>query len=179
MKKVIRTICLTSGLSLASAGVLADHHRHYRDNPVEKGRVTHVEPIYRTVTVSQPERECRDEPRHRDYRQQSYTRTIAGGIIGGVIGNQFGDGNGRTVMTIAGTLLGGSVGRDMDTAYQNVDVGTESRCRIVEHHYREQRIDAYEVSYRYRGKTYTTIMDHHPGKFIPVDVYVEPRRSHY
>lgn len=186
MKSVIKTFTLFSALTLASAGVMADHDRYQRDSRSydrgnDKARVTHVEPIYRHVTVTRPEQECRQEPRRYRDGHQSYTSTIAGGLIGGVIGNQFGGGSGQTAMTIAGTLLGGSVGRDMGARQQNVDYdyGHREQCRVVERRYREQRIDGYEVTYRYHGKQYTTVMDQRPGQFIPVDVHVEPRQRRY
>lgn len=183
MQKTIKTISLAAILSLSSAAVMAGDH-YYRghddyDGRLEKARVTHVEPIYRTVTVSSPERECWDEPSHYHRGQQSYTSTIAGGIIGGVIGNQFGGGSGKTAMTIAGTLLGGSVGRDMGSRYQDVDYGYEQRCEVVERRHREERLEGYEVTYRYHGRLYTTVMDHDPGRFIPVDVHVEPHQRRY
>lgn len=183
MKKVLTTVTLFSALTLASAGVMADHDRYQRDSRGydrgDKARVTHVEPIYRHVTVTEPQRECWDEPRRYRDGHKSYTGTIAGGLIGGVIGNQFGGGSGKTAMTIAGTLLGGSVGRDVSARHQDVDYGYREQCRVVERSYREQRIDGYEVSYRYHGKNYTTVMDQRPGKFIPVDVHVEPRQRRY
>lgn len=184
MKHILKPICLATAMTLVSATAIAgdryhDDHRYYDKG--DKARVTHVEPLYRTVTVTTPERECWEEPRRYQRGHQSYTSTIAGGLIGGVIGNQFGGGSGKTAMTIAGTLLGGSVGRDMGANHHNHDVeyGYEEQCRVVERHHREQRIDGYEVTYRYHGKTYTTVMDHHPGKFIPVDVHVEPRQRRY
>lgn len=182
MKVNLKMTCLATILTVASASAMAGdrYHQDYRgyDNG-DKARVTHVEPIYRTVMVTTPERECWEEPRRYDRGHQSYTSTIAGGLIGGVIGNQFGGGSGKTAMTIAGTLLGGSVGRDIGARDHHVDYGYEQQCRVVERQHREQRLEGYEVSYRYHGKTYTTFMDHHPGKFIPVDVHVEPRQRRY
>lgn len=183
MKNTKTTISLLTVLTMTSTVTMANDRyqdRNYRDyERTEKARVTHVEPIYRHVTVTTPQRECWDEPqRHRnDY--QSYTSTIAGGIIGGVIGNQFGGGSGKTALAIAGTLLGGSAGRDFEARNSGYHTRYEQQCEVVERHHREQRIDAYEVSYRYHGKQYTTVMDHHPGKFIPVDVHVEPRHRRY
>lgn len=181
MKNVIKTLTLATAFTLTSAGAMAGD-RYYRDHHdydrYEKARVTHVEPIYSTVHVTTPHRECWDEPTYRR-GSDSYTSTIAGGIIGGVIGNQFGSGNGKTAMTVAGTLLGGSVGRDAGNR-DRYHARYEERCRVTESHHHERRIDGYRVTYRYHGQTYTTHMDHHPGKFIPVDVHVEPRhRRHY
>jgi uncharacterized protein YcfJ len=185
MKKVIKSISLATAITLVTATSAMAGDRYYRDHDdyrgAEKARVTHVEPIYRTVTVSSPERECWDEPQRYRGDHESYTSTIAGGIIGGVIGNQFGGGSGKTVMTIAGTLLGGSVGRDMNNSnrYREVDYRHQEQCRVVERRYQEERIDGYEVSYRYHGRHYTTVMDHDPGRFIDVDVHVEPRERRY
>lgn len=184
MKSVIKTVTLFSALTLASASAMADHDdRYQRDSRGydrgDKARVTHVEPIYRRVTVTRPQQECWEEPRRYRDGHKSYTSTIAGGLIGGVIGNQFGGGSGKTAMTIAGTLLGGSVGRDVGARHQDVDYAYQEQCRVVERSYQEQRIDGYEVTYRYHGKQYTTVMDQRPGKFIPVDVHVEPRQRRY
>lgn len=186
MKSVIKTLSIFSALTLASASVMADHDRRYGhgdryDDRGDRAKVTHVEPIYRSVTVTSPQRECWDEPRRYQNDHKSYTSTIAGGLIGGVIGNQFGGGSGNTAMTIAGTLLGGSVGRDVGARHRHrdIDYGYQEQCRVVQRSYQEQRIDGYEVGYRYHGKHYTTVMDHHPGKFIPVDVHVQPRQRRY
>lgn len=183
MKSTIKTLSLLTTLTLASTAAIAGdryHDRDYRDyERSEKARVTHVVPIYRSVTVTTPQQECWDEPRRYRGDHQSYTSTIAGGIIGGVIGSQFGGGNGKTALAVAGTLLGGSVGRDWEAQNRQYDTAYEEHCRVVERQHREQRIEAYEVSYRYHGKQYTTVMDHDPGKFIPVDVHVEPRHRRY
>ncbi|WP_273150690.1 glycine zipper 2TM domain-containing protein [Methylophaga thiooxydans] len=183
MTSTIKTLTVFSSLMLAASAAMAgDRHydRDYRNyQATEKARVTHVEPIYRTVTITTPQQECWDEPRRSRRDHQSYTSTIAGGIVGGVIGSQFGGGKGKTALAVAGTLLGGSVGRDWEAQNRNYQTGYEEHCRVVERQHREQRIDAYEVSYRYNGKRYTTVMDHHPGKFIPVDVHVEPRHRRY
>tara|TARA_R110001606_G_scaffold399222_2_gene582483 strand:+ start:145829 stop:146416 length:588 start_codon:yes stop_codon:yes gene_type:complete len=195
MKKLLVTAGLTSILSLSSASLLASdkHHQknyddHYRSerSHQETARVTHVEPLYTTIKVSSPQRECYQQPQHRaEYRQpESYTSTIAGGLIGGVLGNQFGKGSGNTVMTIAGTLLGGSIGHDAGSysSQRNSDNDRYDRgeeCHITERVHEEQRIDGYRVTYHYHGQSYTTDMDYHPGKRIPVNVAVQPARRYY
>ena len=55
--------------------------------------------------------------RHRDrIAEEEAAGAILGGIIGGVIGHQFGDGRGRTAMTVigaaTGALIGGSLARE-------------------------------------------------------------------
>lgn len=141
-------------------------------------KVTDVDPIYETVRVSAPRRECRDEPVYtRGGNHNSYTGTIVGGIVGGVIGNQFGHGRGRDVATIAGTILGGSVGRDVSRnhhGYSDRYAGTREVCRSIDHAYDEQRIVGYHVAYRYKGQTYHTRTNNDPGDKLRIRVSVSP-----
>jgi len=185
MKTLLITASLISVLALSSPSVFAgnkhkkhDRHNHSFENTA---RVTHVEPIYTTVRVATPQRECSQRTyRHNDRNQTSYTSTIAGSIVGGVVGNQFGGGSGKKVMTVAGALLGGSLGRDLayqPSAYSNYDRGEE--CHVTERYHQEERIDGYSVTYRYQGHSYTTEMDRHPGKRIPIEVSVRPSRNYY
>ncbi len=187
MKNTITTLSLATLLTLSSSAVMAgDKYRHYEQGGQDRAKVTWVEPVYNEVRVTTPVRECYES---RDYRrgpQQSYTGTIAGGLIGGVIGNQFGGGNGQTAMTVAGALLGGSVGRDMsnqyrggNSDYRGGDYGYSEQCDVRYEDRYEQRVEGYEVGYRYKGREYTTFMDHHPGKFIPVEVTARPTRRYY
>jgi len=195
MKKLLVTTGLTTILCLSSATLLAGdkHHQNHHDDDhfserfyQETARVTHVEPLYTMVRISTPQQECYERPQHRaEYRQrESYTSTIAGGLIGGVLGNQFGKGSGNTVMTIAGTLLGGSIGRDAGSYPSQINSDDDrydrgEECHTTEHVHQEQRIEGYRVTYRYQGQTYITEMDHHPGKRIPVNVDVQPAHRYY
>lgn len=185
MNKTLSTISIAilAGLSasVANAGNYYNEHS-YSDT----AKVTHVQPVYKTVRVSTPERECWNEPRHykKHYRQSqhnSYTPAIAGGIIGGVIGNQFGGGSGKKALTVAGALLGGSLGNDYNnhTKHYRDDGYRGEQCRVTNRYRQEQRIDGYRVTYRYNGKSYTTHMDHDPGRRIPVNVSVTPSSNYY
>ena len=111
----------------------------------------------------------------------SFTPAVVGGIIGGVVGNQFGSGSGQTAMTIAGSLLGASIGRD--TAYRHrrgyrhgirTVSGVERRCETEEVVHEEERVEAYRVTYKYRGREYVTRMGSDPGSRIRVRVRVDP-----
>ena len=184
MKNLTLTLGLTTILTLSSATLLASNKHHQsKHNFEDTARVTHVESLYKTVRVSTPQRECWQEQQQRsNYKEQtSYTSTIAGGIVGGVIGNQLGGGSGKKIMTVAGALLGGSVGRDYNhnNNHQRTNYGSVEQCRTVNHYHDEQRNDGYRVSYRYNGQTYTTHMNHHPGKRIPVEVSVRPLSGYY
>jgi len=185
MKTLLITASLVSVLALSSPSVFAGKQNHKQDRHNnsfrDTARVTHVEPLYRSVRVSTPHRECGyRNNRHNDRHSKSYTSTIAGSIVGGVVGNQFGGGSGKKIMTVAGALLGGSVGRDIgyqSQAYSNYDRG--EKCHMTERYHQEERMDGYRVTYRYQGQTYTTRMDRHPGKRLPIEVSVRPSRSYY
>lgn len=184
MKKLISTLSLTTLLALSSSPLFAGN-KHYQSkhNFEDSARVTHVESLYRTVRVPTPQRECWQEQQYRSNRNQhqSYTSTIVGGIVGGVVGNQFGGGSGKKIMTVAGALLGGSVGRDYNhnRSQRQSNYDTVEQCRMTERYHEEQQSDGYRVSYRYNGQSYTTHMDHRPGKRIPVEVSVRPVNNYY
>jgi uncharacterized protein YcfJ len=192
MKHLLKTAGLASILILSSTTLLAndrysrdyddhyysDRHHQQRDyNHKQMARVINVEPIYKSIRVSSPHRDCNRD--YNNHRTNSYTSTIAGGIIGGVIGNQFGKGTGNTVLTVAGTLLGGSMGHDLahNTTPSN-RYDRDDSCRVSHSHQRQQ-LDGYFVTYKYKGQRYTTEMDRHPGKYIPVNVTVAPSYRHH
>lgn len=139
--------------------------------------VVRVEPIVRQVRVSQPREECWEEevPVYEGgYR--SATPMILGGILGGVVGSTVGKGDGRTAATVAGTVLGGSIGRDVGQAHRREPAATavEARCRQVTDYREEERIEGYDVTYRYRDAHYTTRLPHDPGPRLRVHVDVQP-----
>ncbi len=182
MNKKLSTIsfAIIAGLS-ASAAMAGDYYNEHSYS--DTARVTHVEPLYKKVRISTPERECWNKPRHynRHSKNESYTPTIAGGILGGVIGNQFGGGSGKKVLTVAGALLGGSMGNDYknQTNHYRGNNDRGEQCRVTNRYHEEQRIDGYRVSYKYNGKTYTSRMDHDPGRHVPVEVSVMPQSTYY
>jgi uncharacterized protein YcfJ len=147
----------------------------YAHKYIDYAKVVHVQPVYRVVQVNKPRRECwREKVVHHHKTGDAGTRTILGGIIGGAIGNRFGKGHGRHAATIAGALLGGSIARDMSkTSYAGKSY-VESRrvCSFRDHYVEEEQLDGYRVTYRYKGQTYTTHMDHQPGKRVRVKVKV-------
>ncbi len=186
-------LAVTLALSLLSATACATHgkgsagSKHYNeDRYTDYARVIKVTPVYREVQVSVPERQCWDEqvvhrkPTRHYGGYQSYTPHILGGVAGGVVGNQFGKGNGKTLLTVAGALLGGSIGRDASNRHRthsNRDyryTTTETRCETRNNYHTEEHQDGYRVKYRYNGRVYTTRMDHAPGRKIRVNVRVVP-----
>lgn len=182
MKKAIALATLMTLATGCTPAVAGNNHwddgrgPRYREY-YDYAKVVDVDPIVRVVRVSAPRQECWSEPvnYHEPGGSSSYTGTIVGGIIGGAVGNQFGKGRGKDAATIAGTLLGASIGRDLSnnrpgrtyTAY-------EDRCRMVPGYAEEERVDGYQVTYRYRNETYTTRMPYHPGNRVRVQVSERP-----
>lgn len=162
-------------LGLATAPVYAGHHdRHagFRD----QARVVDVTPIMEIVEVPTEHRECWTEEVRGTRRATSGTGMIVGSILGGVIGHQIGRGDERKVATVAGTMIGAAVGADSDRRNARTEPysDTEHHCRVSTDYVQEEHVRGYRVTYRYHGETFTTEMDHHPGKFIPVRVHVTP-----
>lgn len=170
MKKIM---CVVGGISLLFSGyTLADHDDDYHSRNYDYARVTHVEPVYRTVYHDVPTRRCyHDSPRrhyghsgrhgykrysshrhepHRDYyHHSSATPTIVGAVIGGAIGNAIGHNkSNKKVGTAVGAILGGAIAHDIAHA----DRGYHSHYTEHAHHrpYSRKRCT---VSYEYSETT--------------------------
>ncbi len=200
MKTTTAIMILAAGMSL-SASVFADsfykpnkNHKNYDDGGFyDYAKVIRSEPLYRTVQVPSSYEDCRTEPvthqaRYRDnYRDNgytSYTPHLLGGLIGGVVGNQFGKGGGKDALTVAGAVLGASIGRDQSNKsrhqYASQSYTTHERRCVTRTSYRdEQQIDGYQVTYKYKGHTYSTHMTNDPGHRMRVRVDVTPVASTY
>jgi uncharacterized protein YcfJ len=141
--------------------------------------VVSSKPIYYDVEVTTPREECWQEPiAHRDDKHWGVTaQTVTGGVIGGVIGNQAVHGSKRDAATALGALIGASIGANR-AARQQADaeeyVTYEKRCRTVQERRTEQRLDGYDVSYRYGGQLYHTRLPYDPGRRLRVQVSVTP-----
>ncbi len=155
-----------------SLPVLAEHG--YQD----QARVLSVTP--QVQRVSTPSQECRtDYVRETVYESpaRSNTGAIVGGVTGGLIGSRFGGGNGRIVTAVIGGGLGAIVGDRIDNNRQPsgreyVQDRPVERCVTVDRW--ESVTTGYMVNYEYNGRQYSTVTDHDPGRFIPVNVGVQP-----
>lgn len=154
---------------------------------VDVARVTQVTPVYTTIERQVPQRECwveqirEENPVHNGRR--SATGTIVGGIIGGAIGNAVGAGSeNKKVGAVVGSILGMSIGNDISRehhrqrhgGYTEINYRDVERCEVRYTTETEQELLGYDVTYRYRGHTYTTQMDRDPGKQIKVAIDVRP-----
>ncbi len=189
---------LAAALLFPIAGQAGQYGREHYQAHQDYAQVISARPILREVRIREPRQECYDERVvYRDEYQSRHDRdgsraertlgTVIGGVIGGAIGHQIGDGSGRKIATAIGAVIGADVGRNAvrDTqrnAYRGDDrgyresVAYEPRCHTVESARYEQRIEGYDVTYRYNGQDYTTQMPYDPGSRLPVQVDVSPLR---
>jgi uncharacterized protein YcfJ len=146
-------------------------------------KVIDVQPIVRYVTVTTPVRECWQETREYSVDRRPAGNaggTLVGAIIGGVIGHQFGSGSGNDAATAAGALVGAAIGSD--AARRQGSRGYErevysrpvERCQTNYTTREEERIDGYNVTYRYHGQKYATRMPYDPGERLRIRVDVRP-----
>lgn len=180
-KRVITGLTAATLLIGFSGSALADR---YGSGPVfDYAQVVSSQPVVRYVTVRQPVQECWDETRYYSTRTPApgvASRTLAGAVIGGVIGHQFGSGSGNDAATVAGSMIGAAIGnqtaiRRAGGAYTTIEHATPvRRCETRYESRREERIDGYDVVYRYRGQKYATRMPYDPGRRIKVRVDIRP-----
>jgi len=134
----------------------------------------------------------------RSNSAQSYSGADAliGGLIGGVIGNQLGKSSNRGARngaTVAGAIVGSVIanearGSDVSRHRRHnqraqarqpqrvISTRPVERCRETVHTAYEQRVQAYDVTYEYRGRTFTTRMKRDPGDQIELQVNLAPAR---
>ena len=145
----------------------------------EYATVVETTPLLKTVRVSTPVRECWDqEVAYREPASGNHLAPVMGGILGGAFGNAVGHSTrNKQVGTVVGAVLGATIGhaaalesrRGGTTTYR-----TEERCEVHYDSHEEERIEGYQVRYRYAGETYTTRMDQDPGDTIKLRVSVSP-----
>lgn len=185
MKKKLLPILISSlGLSLITAPVAQadkakrNYNQHYGQHQSERidyAKVVNVKPIYETVSYSEPYEECHYEERRVRNHRDSNTAIILGSLIGGAIGNELGHNkSNKRVGAVAGAVLGGSIARDIDRSKRGYRVRNEKVCTTAYQVKYKEELTAYDVAYKYRGMTYYTTMDEHPGKRIRVAVSVRP-----
>jgi len=103
--KSLVLISLFLGTHLAIAGSYTDY-----------ATVTSVEKAYKQYRTEEPYQECYIKETLQNSGDGSATNEIMGAILGGAIGNQFGEGEGKEVMTLAGIVLGASMANDAEKA---------------------------------------------------------------
>lgn len=183
LKRGAVTVSLFLALSLGLGGpAMAGHGYGYDDGAFyDRAKVVNVQPIREIVRVPVAHRECWTERvPHQVRNTGDHTKgTLMGAIIGGVVGHQLaksGDRGDRNAATAAGAVIGAAVGHNSSRNQVSARpyYTNEERCEVTERYVEEEQIAGYRVTYRYQGQTYTTDMDHDPGKFVKVRVAVDP-----
>ena len=167
MNKSLITGLVVGGIAVTAAGAFAGYQAMENRGSAE---VLNVEPLTRTVRT--PRQVCSDEVVSHQATTKDPNRvtgTIIGAVAGGVLGNQIGDGNGQTVATVAGAAAGGYAGNRIQKNMQEgkTTQTVEHRCRTA--YDSVEKPDGYSVRYRIGEREGTVLMDHAPGRTIPVE----------
>ncbi len=168
---------LTAGLLTGTAVADRLHHRE-SDSFTDTAKVISVTPIYRSVTSSRPKRECWEEEvfySENDGHDDTALRMIVGGAIGGALGHNIG--RHSDTAKIAGAVIGSAIGYDTAQRHRGrhkLRRGVEERCQTVYEKVSRETLDGYRVTYRYRGKTFTTITDEDPGRHLRIRITLTP-----
>jgi uncharacterized protein YcfJ len=162
--KLILSMLGLCALPLAQAGDFEDF-----------GRVVRVQP--RVEEVRTPHRECRTDYVQTPVQQQRDPGgSLVGGIAGALLGSTIGHGNGKVAAAaggaIAGAMVGDHVANDGRDYGPQVQEQAVQRCRNVDTI--ETRTVGYDVTYDYRGHSYTTVMPRDPGERVRLHISVEP-----
>jgi uncharacterized protein YcfJ len=176
---------LAAVVALAATGTASAQYRGDYGPEYDYAEVLSVDPIIDVVEHPVARDECWEEPvvvrepvRYHGHRDR--TPALLGGIVGGVIGSQFGSGSGRDAATAAGAILGYTATRDSQRRHGGYYSGGreyrtyEQRCTTRTDYRRDERVNGYDVTYRYNGRVYNTVTDYHPGDRIRVEVSVNP-----
>ncbi len=172
--KIGKGIGLLLALQVSQAGASGNIEYDY-------ATVIDAEPIFQTVQISEPRRQCwQEQVRYRDGYSNGGTavQTVMGGVIGGALGNAVGHRKrNRQVGAVVGAVLGATISNAYASKRKRYDEGlyvNEEVCEIVEESHMEEQIVGYNVRYRYSNSTYTTRTDVDPGDTIKVRIAISP-----
>ena len=107
--------------------------------------------------------------------------TVVGGVVGAVLGSKVGGGSGRYATSAIGTMVGGMAGREIYEATRRDRQERRGQVTVCDpvpagHPVSDRYggVSAYDVTYEYGGRQYTTRTGYHPGDTIRVRVDVRP-----
>jgi uncharacterized protein YcfJ len=118
---------------------------------VDSATVTSVEKVYKQYRVDEQYQDCYIKETLQT-GDGSATNEIMGAILGGAIGNQFGEGDGKDVMTLAGIFLGASIANDAEKANSTGQVVVSQE--VCENKVRQKivkRLSHYKINVDYDG----------------------------
>jgi len=126
------------------------------------GRVISSAPVIQQVAV--PRQVC--SPGATVQPQTSGAGGVIGALVGAAIGSQFGGGSGRGAAMVAGTMAGAVIGNSVEAQNQRQAQGPQ--C-VTETFY-ENRTVAWQVTYEYGGREFSTRLPYDPGPTIRLQV---------
>ena len=120
---------------------------------VDSATVNSVEKVYKQYMVEEPYQDCYIKETLQQSGDGSATNEIMGAILGGAIGNQFGEGDGKDVMTLAGIFLGASIANDAEKANSTGQVVVSQEvCENKVRQKIERRLSHYKINVEYEGR---------------------------
>ena len=145
MKIILKSIVV---ISFFIASQLA-----YSGSFVDSATVNSVEKVYKQYMVEEPYQDCYIKETLQQSGDGSATNEIMGAILGGAIGNQFGEGDGKDVMTLAGIFLGASIANDAEKANSTGQVVVSQEvCENKVRQRIERRLSHYKINVEYEGR---------------------------
>jgi uncharacterized protein YcfJ len=178
-------LLITSALLFLAVTPLAQahHYNSYHDRSEHghgefKARVVNSTPVYKYVTVRQPQTYCEPSVTRKNYahshdrRPHNNGATIVGGIVGGVIGHTASDRRHKGLGTIIGAVIGSSLVHNIDRTNKKDSRSYQvqpQNCVVTYKKNRKVRVlDGYKVTYRSQGKYYRTFRQNKPAKYIHI-----------
>lgn len=152
---------------------------HAGNQYTDKGRVLSV--TDQTQSINLPSQECRTEYGREGVNAQrhSIVGSVIGGIAGGLLGSTIGKGRGRVAAAAVGAGIGAITG---DRVSRRNRGNGQTRSVPYESCYQVDNWQTvktgYLVDYEYNGRRYSTVTKYNPGRYIDVNVTVEPNVQH-
>ena len=143
---------------------------------LDSATVVSVDKVYKQYRVEEPYQDCYIKETVQNNGDGSATNEIIGGVIGGAIGNQFGDGDGKDIMTLAGILMGASIANDAEKAAANgkQTIVSQEVCEKKVRQKIEKRLSHYKVTVDYNGNEVSFSSKRRPfDDVIKVEVSVD------
>ena len=163
---------------LAQAQTYGNYDRPYNNNNADRydrdrgdwrdthARVLDSHPVYAQAGTHE---ECWNDDTHRYEHRGVNAGGVIGAIAGGVLGHQIGNGRGNDLATGAGAIAGGLAGNRIEQHRQDERASGDTRCRTVsDSDGAPDQVVAYDVRYEYRGREFTTRLNHEPGRWLAV-----------
>lgn len=135
----------------------------------------------KTERVNTPREECSTETVTTTSSapassERDLTGAVLGGLAGALLGSQVGKGNGKAAGAAVGAATGAIVGDRMGNSSSGGASAPQTiqRCRTIDSW--QTRSLGYDVTYEFRGRTYTETLPFSPGNTLRVHVQVTPQR---